>query len=280
MLRELRDYYRPTDLDEALALLNQPGLRSAPLAGGTELLGRRDREIQAVVDLQDLGLDYLRADRDGLYIGALTALQTLVTAPALRTYASGIVARAAEHSAQFTERNAATVGGTVASGSGSHDLLVAFLACDAEVSLRSLQGTKRVALRDLLADRTGFHEGGTLVLEVVLPVQPADARFAQHRVARTPHDRAIVNVAVRGSVDGRFRTVRVAAGGAAPHAVRLTAVERMLEGQAATATPDLPEAVERDVVEPPSDHIASSEYRRAMVVVLLGRALQELAGHA
>ena len=48
------EYSRPGTLAEALALLQH----GVPLAGGTALTANR-RSLQAVVDLQDLGLDTL-----------------------------------------------------------------------------------------------------------------------------------------------------------------------------------------------------------------------------
>ena len=105
MLRELRRYYRPTELREALALLGGAQVKTALLAGGSELLARQDTEIEAVVDLQDLPLDYVRAADDGLRIGALTRLQALVRHPLVRAFADGILARAAEQSARHRPRS-------------------------------------------------------------------------------------------------------------------------------------------------------------------------------
>ncbi|MCA1554915.1 MAG: hypothetical protein LC737_11090, partial [Chloroflexi bacterium] len=96
-------------------------------------------------------------------------------------------------------------------------------------------------------------------------------------VSRTPRDRAIVNLAMRARLDGDVvRDVRIAAGGIAATSVRLAAIERALEERSIhTALPDPSELV-RVIASPPSDHIASADYRRAMIAVLMRRAIRHL----
>jgi len=255
-------------------------VKTALLAGGSELLARQDTEIEAVVDLQDLPLDYVRAADDGLRIGALTRLQALVRHPLVRAFADGILARAAEQSAQHTERVSATVGGTVAAGSGAHDVLVALLVCEASVTLQSLQQIRSLSLLDFLRGRAQYLTSDVLITELALPAQPHGARFALERVARTPHDRAIVSVAARATANGgRFRDVRVAAGGVGERPIRLNVVEAMLEGASPVAAAlSAARKAACDAVQPESNHIASGEYRRAMVGVLVQRAFEAIAG--
>jgi carbon-monoxide dehydrogenase medium subunit len=69
--------------------------------------------------------------------------------------------------------------------------------------------------------------------------------------------------------------VRVAAGGVAPHAVRLAAVEEALAGGASVT-----DAAARatDGIEPHDDALASSWYRREVLPVLVARAIEQLQG--
>jgi hypothetical protein len=53
-------YHRPKTAAEALELLD----RGVPLAGGSELMPRRD-EVSAVIDIRELGLDYTEPRDDG-----------------------------------------------------------------------------------------------------------------------------------------------------------------------------------------------------------------------
>ncbi|HEV2581408.1 MAG TPA: FAD binding domain-containing protein, partial [Ktedonobacteraceae bacterium] len=143
MLLNLLEYHWAEDIDEALILLSRTDTRTVPLAGGTYLLGHDDERIQAVVDLRDLDLAYVREDARGVHIGAMTTLQAMADAPVLRDLAAGLLARAAQVSASSRLiRNGATLGGTVALGAASQaaDLLTALAAMEAEALARS--GTK------------------------------------------------------------------------------------------------------------------------------------------
>lgn len=274
MLRELAEYYRPTELADALALLARPGIIVA-LAGGTELLARKDATTHAVVDLQGLGLDYLRQDADGLHIGAMTRLQTLATAAVARRSLADAILQSVMHSASYTERCAATVGGTVASAPAWNDVLPSLLALDASVVVQRADGQQTAGIDEVLGNRAAVLKKGSLVTEVCVPSQPSGARFACVRVSRTPADRALVNLAVRLVLHaGLARDVRIAVGGVAARAVRLTPVESSLKDADINRDEVLDKAAQQamDAVQPPSDHMASASYRRKMVGVLLKRA--------
>ena len=280
MLRELSEYYRPTEVAEALALLARPGTIVA-LAGGTELLARKDVTTHAVVDLQELGLDYLRWDADGLHIGAMTRLQTLLTDATARLTLDDAVLQSVMHSASYTERCAATIGGTVASAPAWNDALPSLLALDASVVVQRADGQQTLSVAELLGNRDAVLVKGSLITEIFIPSQPSGARFACVRVSRTPADRAIVNIAVRAVLhDGLARDMRVAIGGIASHATRLTDVESSLKGADIGRDETLNKAVQQamDAVQPPSDHMASGAYRREMAGVLLKRAFLRVRG--
>ncbi len=281
MLRELTKYYRPKDIREVLMLLNNSRVKTVPLAGGTELLGRKDATIEAVVDLQDIGLDYIRSQSDGVHVGAMTRLQTMVTDTTVRNIANELVSSCAMKSARYTERIAATLGGTIAAAPSWHDLLPALLVLDSEVVLQTLDKQMRVPLESVLSDRRTYLTNATLIAEIILPLQPAGAKVAYHRVSRTPADRAIVCVAVRGVKEGiGLSNVRVAVGGVSESAMRLPVVENEIRPDALVDRYEIGnfDLMARLWVRPPSDHIASSEYRQGMIGVLLRRALMEVAG--
>ncbi|NJL95630.1 MAG: hypothetical protein HC915_18825, partial [Anaerolineae bacterium] len=74
MPKRPRHYHRPTDLAEAVRLLDQPG--SAPLGGGTRLLAG-DVAAETIVDLQALGLDHIDLHETHLHIGATARLYAI-----------------------------------------------------------------------------------------------------------------------------------------------------------------------------------------------------------
>ncbi len=161
MLLNLLEYHWVEHIDDALILLSRTDMKTVPLAGGTYLLGLQDESIQAVVDLRDLELAYISEDAQGMHIGAMTTLQSMVEAPELKNLAAGILSRAALASS-FSRliRNSATLGGTLGAGAASQaDLLTALAVMDAEVLLRSGSKTQ-LNLSGGTPDRPGLPLSG------------------------------------------------------------------------------------------------------------------------
>src|SRR5206468_7488083 len=133
MLLKLVEYHWAEHIDDVLLLLARLDIKTVPLAGGTYLLGLQDETISAVVDLRELGLSYITEDAQGLHIGAMTTLQSIVDAPLLKELFTGLLSRAAQASTSSRLiRNSATLGGTVGAGAASQaDLLTALVALDA-----------------------------------------------------------------------------------------------------------------------------------------------------
>jgi carbon-monoxide dehydrogenase medium subunit len=70
--------------------------------------------------------------------------------------------------------------------------------------------------------------------------------------------------------------IRLAAGGIAPKPLLLHGVEALLIGtRLDAASLDRAAAAAMEIVDPPSDILGSSEYRRAMLGVLVKRAVRQ-----
>jgi probable selenate reductase FAD-binding subunit len=271
----LAEIQRPTTLAEAVRLLRRPNVKTAILAGGTTLVPQARRDVQSLVDLRDLKLAYIKREGNTLRIGATTTLQDIVESsdvlPAL--------AQAARDSAPINVRNVATMGGVVASAGFGSPLPVALLALDAVLVIYSPEA-RQSPVAAFLAYREKLLRDGMLITEVGIPL--TDARIVFEKVSRTPSDAPIVCVATRlrlTATEGSMaRDVRVAVGGVGPIPVRLARAEQTLEGKPPTESliAQAAEAAAKEV-NPPSDFLASGEYRREMVKVLVKRTLVEAA---
>jgi len=276
MLSSLREYYRPTHIDAAVDLLRRGGAGTVALGGGTKLLASGRRDVQAVVDLRDLSLAYVRAQSATLSIGATTTLQRLIDHPDIQTFASGVLSEAARAVAGRNVRNAATVGGTVAGGGGDDPLLTALLALDARLTIYAPEA-RQIPLSGFLAYRARLLNDGALITEISLPllIGPLGAAYAS--VGRTPRDTPIVCAVARMELaQGIAGNVRLALGGVGPAPVRANAAEQVLERKELTEA-RIAEAAEKAThgLTPPGDFRGSAEYRRAMAGVLARRALTE-----
>jgi CO/xanthine dehydrogenase FAD-binding subunit len=277
MLINLKHYHRPRDLQNALYLLRRPEPHTVPLAGGSALVGSDDRNVEAVVDLQSLGLRYISGEPDAqtVLLGAMATLADVCGSAAVRSLYGGILAEAAHRSAASVLRHQATVGGTVAVGAPADEFLVALLACDAQVTAYAPVAI-HLSLGEFLARREELRAAHALITEVALGRPRGETRTAMQRVARTRADSPIVCAAAVLTFDGETCIGgRLALGGVADTVLRLPEVEAMLAGQ--PLGPAVIEAIAEKVsglVDPRGDFRGSASYRKAMAGLLSARALE------
>lgn len=232
MPKSIREYHRPTHLTSAQELLRRPNL--VPLLLGPRVPDNLYEGAEAVIDLSQLGLNYIHAQSAGaIRIGALTPLSALIDSPVIRSYANGVLAEAARVVVASGMREVATVGGAWQSHAGPSEVRLTLEALQAEPILEH-----------------------TLPLEIRLPPLSIDSAAALERIARSPRDEAIVAVVV--VVHG-------------PSAIRLGVGPAPCYGVEVQSA-DIPHALAG--WQPVSDFRASAEYRQAMAGVLVRRALE------
>jgi len=279
-MARVREYHRPETVVEALALLANPGISSVPLAGGTTLVPRlvaADNEVEAIVDLSRLGLDFLELEEGLLRLGAMVTLTDVAESEVCRQVAGGLLNRAARLNATVNVRNAATVGGVIAGGDPTSELLLALVALGAELVVQKDADRTDLLPLNVFLGAPADSLTGSLLTEVHFSVPEGRVSAGLTRVGRTPRDRPIVAAAAvviwEGDVAAR---IGLAMSGIAETPVRLDDIEKVLEGQA--LVDDVLDAALADLGErfdPPDDFRGSAEYRRAMAPILARRALRE-----
>jgi CO/xanthine dehydrogenase FAD-binding subunit len=264
-----------------VTLLRRGGPATVVLAGGTKLVASGRRDVEAVVDLRNLPLSYVRAQDATLTIGATTTLQQLIDTPDMRTLSSGVLAEASRAVAARNLRNAATIGGTAASAAGDDPLLTALLALDARLDVYAPE-SRLIPLAGFLAYRERLLDDGALITEVRIPLLIGPLGAAYAAVGRTPRDRPIVCAVARMELAaGVASNVRLALGGVAPVPVRANAAEQTLERKPLSDEQILT-AAEQAVagLAPTGDFRGSAEYRLEMARVLARRALSQARSRA
>ena len=280
MLLNLQEYHRPDNIDKAVNLLRRSPATVA-VAGGTKLVASGRRDVEAVVDLCDLELSFVRAQGATLHIGATTTLQRLIEALDLQTFASGVLAETARAVSGRNLRNAATIGGTVASAGGDDPLLTALLALDAKLTVYAPE-SRQLPIVGFLAYRERLLDDGALISEISLPLLIGPLGAAYRAVARTARDRPIVCTVARMELAaGVASNVRLALGGVAAIPVRANGAEQMLERKPLS---DERVKAAADTVSaglaPTADFCGSAEYRLEMSRVLAWRALSAARARA
>jgi carbon-monoxide dehydrogenase medium subunit len=276
------DYYAPTSVDEALAVLGEHE-DAKVLAGGQSLLPVLRLRLAAPETIVDLGrieeLRGVREDGDALVIGAMTPHSVVQSDPLVAEHAR-LISLATATIADPQVRHRGTFGGSLVHADPAGDLPAVAVALGATFVIAGATGRRTVAAAD-------FFEGvfSTVVAEDELLVEvrvPKHTGWGAHyeKFTRIAQQWSIVAVAAAVRLDnGTIAEARVALTNMGSTPVRATAVEQALVGQPATADA-VREAAARaaDGTSPPSDLNGDAEYRTHLAAVLTRRAVLAAAG--
>lgn len=272
-MKDLRDYYRPGSIDEAVRIKHELGARATYMGGSTDLLVHRPRGVEVAIDIRRAGMSEVRVTDGGLQIGGGCLLRDAEAAAG--DIAGGMLRQAIRETAPWLIRNAATLAGNLANASPAADSVPALLALDAAIYLSAAEGETERTVQDILVGPHVTSLGDALITAIEFRREVWGRRAAFIKLARSHSDIALVNVAVALDLDGeRVHNVRIALGAVAPTAIRATRAEAALEGSVPAG--DLLREVGRlaaGEARPISDWRASAEYRRRMSEVLVRRAL-------
>jgi carbon-monoxide dehydrogenase medium subunit len=282
-------YFSPKTLQEALALLSEYRDDCKVIAGGQSLLILMRQGLvspEYLIDIKGISeLDYIKSDgKKGLRIGALTTHRTIEKSPAMKN-GFGVLAEMEHRVASIQTRNWGTIGGNICHGEPAGDPAPVLIALNATLSTASLEGKRDMALQDFCLDyfETAL-QPGELLTEIQVPPVPPHTGTAYTKFNLIESDIATVGVAVSVTLesgDGLCKDVRIVLAACAPIPMRAKQTEEVLIGKKITDKL-LRKAgqVASEEAEPISDMVASEEYRRALVKVLVARMGKEALARA
>ena len=274
------DYFAPSTLPEAIALLQQHGEDAKLLAGGHSfipLMKLRLAEPAYLIDINRIdGLAYIKEEEGELRIGALTREADL-DASALVRARYPLLADTARVIADPLVRNMATVGGNLAHADPANDHPATMLAYGARVVATGPRGERIIPITDffvgLFATALTPDE---ILTEIRIPLPSPRSGGAYVKLERKVGDYATAAVAAQITLD---------ADGACQYAgVGLTAVDstpiKAARAEAALRGHPLDDAniraaaqIASEECDPTADLRGSAEYKRAMIKELTKRAL-------
>ena len=276
------DYYDPTNLEEALALLDTHQGDGKVLAGGQSLmplLNMRLARPNIVVDINRIKeLNYVRASDGGIVIGALARQRALQT-ERLIAERMPILQEAAYYIAHPQIRSRGTICGSIAHADPAAELPALALALDAEMTLTGAKAARTVGAETFFQSFfTTALEANEILTEVRFPAPPKDSAWSVLEISRRHGDFAIAGIVGGLALDPDREVIaqaRLVYFGVGPTPIRVKAAEAALIGQAA-AEPAFEAAAQsaKQGIDPSNDIHASEEYRRAVVATLTKRALR------
>ncbi len=278
------NYVAPASLDEAIAILGDHGSTARVIAGGTDLLlelARGSRPgIDLLIDLSVLTEHDGVTERDGLVVlGATTTHSTVVGDPRMREIGLPLAQACLEVGAPAL-RNRATVVGNLVTASPANDTISALHALGAEVTIRSVRGTRIVPIAGFY---TGFRstvlEPDELVSEVSFPSLGESRRgifvklgLRQAQAISVVHAAAVVEFS-----DGLVTDLKLALGSVGPTIELFEDAATLAFGKPLADVADEIAAAAASSVNPIDDSRATADYRHHGLSVALRRALHSLA---
>jgi aerobic carbon-monoxide dehydrogenase medium subunit len=277
------EYACPTTISDAVALLASHDGEAKPLAGGQSLvpmLAFRVASPSLLVDLRKLAeLREIKIADDGVTLGAMVRWRDILDDARLPK-AHPLLVAAVEHVAHYQIRNRGTVGGSIAHADPAAEMPGIIVTCEAKIAVVGKSGARVI-------DAANFFEGplmtalkpDEIITEIRLPAWPAKRRFGFQEFARRRGDFALAAAMLFYDEEGdKARNTHVGAIGVADRPLRLPAVEQVLNGNKIDeAVIAKAEAAASASVDPDDDIHASGAYRKALVGVMVERALKSAA---
>jgi carbon-monoxide dehydrogenase medium subunit len=279
------DYYRPTTVAEALTTIERFGGNLSILAGGTDLLVAMKEhrgKHHPLVDIKRIAeLGDVRADGGVLSIGATATVRSLAASTLVRAHVP-MLGDALKILGSTQIGNRATIGGNLATGSPAADSAPALLVLNASVRLVSKQNERCVPLDQLFVAPKKTILGQELLSHVMIPALPQGwGVFYKLGQRNAPEDISIASAAAFAvpAANASCLDIRIALGAVAPTPIRARHAEERLRGYPLDAKiiDEAARAAADKDAHPISDIRGSAEYRRAMIRVLVKRALEQIA---
>ena len=269
----------PTELIEALDLLEHHGEEARLIAGGQSLVPMMNLRMATPAILIDLnnvdGLSGVAHDGNMIRIGAMTRQQTLLNDPLIRQHAP-LVAEAVRHVGHFSTRSRGTIGGSLANADPSSELSLVAVTLGAELTIRGpKQATRTVAAHEFFhgALKTAL-ASNEILTEITIETASHGSKIAFREHARRHGDFGIVAAAAQVS-PGPSR-LRVGLGAVGPVPKLCSRIQDAFRrGKLSAELNDLI-AAEINDIEVLSDVHTSADYRRRLAAVCLADCIREL----
>jgi CO/xanthine dehydrogenase FAD-binding subunit len=274
----------PDNLKAVLALMANEPAQWLPIAGGTDVMvlysaGKLpNRRLVNLWNIPDLRQIEVLPDR--IRIGAASTY-TALRRHEIISREFPLLATAASWTGGIANQNRGTLGGNIANASPAADSLPSLLVYDAELTLISVRGERRVPYRTF---HTGYKKtalaADELIRDISLP-RRFSTYFSYARKVGARNAQAISKVCLAGLgqiANGSIREVRLALGSVAPVPLQLNETEQLLTGNKIEAS--LIDAARKSAmkeIRPIDDIRSTARYRSAVAGNLVAEFLEKLA---
>ena len=275
-MKNLKTFYYPESLEEALKILRNESAKSIIIAGGTGLVQSKDSSIDHLVDITRMGLSYIKEEVGYLVVGATTPVQDLIKSEKAQKLAGGILTKVASAIASRPLRNVITVGGNIVGVRVWSDLPVVLLVLDAQIKIIG-DMERNLPAEDFLKEHpTKILESDEIVTEIYFPFTPENSGAEYCKIGMSSEGFASMSIAAYLEMeDGKCSLARIAVGSIPPSPTRCKEAEKLLEGKVITDVA-IEKAAERARQETSmvTNIWGSARYRSEVLERMLKKVLQ------
>ena len=277
------EYSRADSLEQVLEGLSDSAGEARILAGGQSLVAMMAMRLarpERLIDINHVtGLAGIEAV-DGFAVVRACTRQAVAAESSLIARDVPLLAAALPLVGHIQTRNRGTIGGSLAHGDPTAEILLTAIALGARVTLASVGGTRSLDIAAFslgpMETRAGENE---CLTEIRFPIPPPGLSIGVcvDEISPRAGDYAVIGAAAQIGVDdgGICRHARLAVSGASPVPVFASHVEAALLGSRLDDK-DIDEATRLldPLLDPESDVQASAAYRRRVAPGMLARVIK------
>ncbi|HHF08224.1 MAG: FAD binding domain-containing protein [Kosmotoga sp.] len=273
MLANVKEYFKPTTVQEAFELFNEDRAHSVFLAGGTTVALMKSSSIERIIDLENVGLNTISEKDDNLVVGAMVKIEDFRKNELVRKHYGDFFFNAFSKVASWQLRNMATIGGSIAPKLGWSDVTACLIASDARLIVYDEQGFRNISIDEF--NHTPKAEK-PLITNVVFTGNGYSYSFK--KFSKSTFDIAIINVAIGLKLQRDIiEDARIVVGSRPHFPVRFSVVEKGIRGlKLDNTTASIARNLTYENFEGGSNLLASAEYRQHLASIFVERALLDI----
>jgi CO/xanthine dehydrogenase FAD-binding subunit len=280
MIRTALRHHAPTEMAEAVALLDTHAERAAVLGGGTMLvpsLTRGERDVDHVIDLRRLGVDAVTVTADGVHIGAMVTYAHLLAASAFLGPAHLLQRVAGGITGGPQIRCQGTICGSAVYANPSSEVPAVLVALAATMHLHGPGGARITPAAAFFLDAyTVDLRRGELLTGVTVAASAARLGYYKLKLAEGSWPIATA-AAILPPIDagsgGGYSGAVVTLGAISTRPIQLELAPLLDDDGRLPSDADVDDWVAAQIGEPWDDELAPGDYRRMVAGVVLRRAL-------
>ncbi len=230
--------YTPSTVAEIKDLLQKKKVKI--LAGGTDILLKRDKLKKRGIDLIDLSrivkLKFIKKEQGLIEIGAMTTFSQIADNSLINKYIPGLT-HGARQLGSVQIRNRATIGGNIANASAAADSLPVLLAHKARVKILDADG--RIRYLDI-DEALSEIDDKTLLVSIILPKLDPDIHLSYFNKIGTRKSVTIARINLAALIsfvpqESRIKKARIVLGALGKVPFRAKEAEKAITGSTLTS---------------------------------------------